>query len=121
MIRSITDSMTLSDFLSKLQSAPESIEFSDTMAVIEANYAFTETGFKNGETNNEAGTNSGSCKLFAFAELNKLSLEATLACFGAYYRSDVLEHPSATDHANIRNFMKHGWDGIEFEGKALKR
>ncbi len=111
--------MKLSDFLEKLNNTPESIAFTDTMAVIEANYNFTETAFKNGDTKNEAGQNSGSCKLFAFAEINNLSKEATLACFGDYYRKDVLENPNGTDHGNIRNFMQYAWDGIKFEKAAL--
>jgi len=111
--------MKLSDFLDKLNTTPQAIEFSDTMAVIDANYTFTETTFKNGDTTNEAGSNSGSCKIFAFAEMNQLSQEATLACFGEYYRKDVLGNPTGTDHANIRNFIQYGWDGIAFEGKAL--
>jgi len=111
--------MTISDFLDKLNSSPETINFTDTMAVIEANYTFAETAFTNGETNNEAGANSGSCKLFAFAKINHLNLEQTLSCFGDYYRKDVLENPEATDHANIRNFIKFGWDGIKFETQAL--
>jgi len=111
--------MKLSDFLDKLNTTPESVEFADTMAVIEANYTFVETAFKNGDTNNEAGSNSGSCKLFAFAQVNDLSQDATLACFGDYYRKDVLENLNGVDHANIRNFIKYGWDGIIFEGKAL--
>ena len=113
--------MNRSDFLTKLDKTPEAVEFTDTMAVIEANYTFTETAFKNGETNNEAGTNSGSCKLFAFAKLQNLSQAATLACFGDYYRKDVLDNPNGTDHGNIRNFMKHGWDGIQFEGTVLTK
>jgi HopJ type III effector protein len=32
---------------------------------------------------------------------------------------DVLENPEATNHQNIRNFMKTGWAGISFEGTAL--
>lgn len=111
--------MTLSDFLEKLNTSPQSIEFTDTMAVIDSTYTFTETLFKNGDTTNEAGANSGSCKLFAFAKINNLSQAATLACFGDYYRKDVLENPEGTDHANIRNFIEHGWDGIHFEGTAL--
>ncbi len=111
--------MKITDFLEKLNQTPESIQFSDTMEVIEANYTFTETAFTNGDTFNEAGQNSGSCKLFAFAKLNQLSKEETLACFGDYYRKDVLENPSGTDHANIRNFMKYAWEGIEFKGEAL--
>ncbi|MGV2481618.1 UNVERIFIED_CONTAM: HopJ type III effector protein, partial [Salmonella enterica subsp. enterica serovar Weltevreden] len=29
-------------------------------------------------------------------------------------------HPDATDHQNIRHFMRSGWAGIAFEGEALK-
>lgn len=89
------------------------------MAVIEANYDFTPTTFKNGKTVNEAGQNSGSCKLFAFAQLQNLSVDQTLACFGQYYRNDVLKNPEGTDHQNIRNFISYGWEGISFEGTAL--
>lgn len=111
--------MTLDAFLKKLNDQPESIDFTDTMAVIEATYDFTPVAFTNGEVKNEAGQNSGSCKLFAFAKLNRLSKEQTLACFGAYYRDDVLKHPDGTDHQNIRNFMKYGWEGVKFENMPL--
>jgi hypothetical protein len=30
-----------------------------------------------------------------------------------------LKNPAGTDHQNIRNFMKTGWNGIQFEGEAL--
>ena len=112
--------MKLKAFFNKLNNTPGEIEFTDTMAVVEANYTFSETKFTNGDTINESGENSGSCKLFAFAQMNDLSIEQTLACFGTYYRKDVLEHPDATDHQNIRNFITHGWAGITFEGQALK-
>lgn len=111
--------MNLTQFLEKLNTTPQTIGFKETMAIIESEYNFTETAFKNGDTHNEAGQNSGSCKLFAFAQLNNLSQEATLACFGDYYRKDVLENPNATDHGNIRNFMKYGWEGIQFDGTPL--
>lgn len=111
--------MTLDAFLKKLNDQPESIAFTDTMAAIEASYDFTPAAFSNGEVKNEAGQNSGSCKLFAFAKLNQLSKEQTLACFGAYYRDDVLKHPDGTDHQNIRNFMKYGWDGVKFDTMPL--
>ena len=39
--------------------------------------------------------------------------------FGSYYRDDVLGDPSGEDHANIRNFMKYGWDGVLFDSNAL--
>ncbi len=113
--------MTLDSFLQKLNTQPDSIEFTDTIAVIESMYEFTPTAFRNGELDNAAGQNNGSCKLFAFARLHGLNQQQTLACFGAYYRKDVLEHPEATDHGNIRNFMKYGWDGVVYSGQPLKR
>jgi hypothetical protein len=111
--------MTIETFLEKLKQTPESITFPETIAVIEENYNFTPTAFQNGNTHNAAGTNSGSCKLFAFAQLQKLSQDETLACFGAFYRDEVLGDPEGTNHQNIRNFMVHGWNGIQFEGEAL--
>ncbi|WP_198263061.1 HopJ type III effector protein [sulfur-oxidizing endosymbiont of Gigantopelta aegis] len=113
--------MTLNSFLQILQDAPESIEFTDTMSVIEALYDFTETAFNNGDLVNAAGENSGSCKLFAFAQLQDLSEEQTLACFGDYYRDDVLQHPEEKNHQNIRNFMQSGWSGISFSAPALQK
>jgi len=112
--------MTLNAFLQKLTTTPDTIEFTDTIALIDSMYAFTPTAFKNGELENAAGQNNGSCKLFAFATLQGLSKEQTLACFGAYYRKDVLEHPHGADHGNIRNFIKYGWDGIVYAGEALR-
>ena len=111
--------MTLTTFLATLNSAPNTIQFSDTIAVIEAHYEFTPTAFKNGSIKNEAGKNSGSCKLFSFAKLHGLNEQQTLACFGDYYRIDVLQHPEAQDHQNIRNFIQFGWSGIQFDNQAL--
>ena len=111
--------MTLEDFLQKLQTTPAAVEFTDTMAVIDGLYSHTPTAFQNGDIRNEAGQNNGSCKLFAFARLQGLDEAQTLACFGRYYRDDVLQHPQGTDHQNIRQFMQHGWKGIAHEGDAL--
>lgn len=111
--------MNLDVFLKKLNDNPESVTFDETMAAINASYEFTPASFTNGEVRNEAGQNSGSCKLFAFALLNQLSAEQALACFGAYYRDDVLKNPEGTDHQNIRNFMKTGWSGVKFEHMPL--
>jgi hypothetical protein len=111
--------MTIHFFLQKLKQIPEAITFAETIATIESNYNFTPTAFQNGNQHNAAGENSGSCKLFAFAKLQNLTPEETLACFGAYYFEDVLKTPEGTDHQNIRNFMITGWDGIQFEGTAL--
>lgn len=112
--------MRIEDFLSKLRSNPESIAFTDTIEVIDSHYNFKPVRFTNGTAVNEAGTNSGSCKLFSFTKLQGLSKEETLACFGDYYRVDVLQHPEATNHANIRNFMVTGWEGISFDAEALQ-
>ena len=106
-------------FLQRLNNAPDSIAFDDTIAVIDAHYDFTPTAFNNGATRNEAGQNNGSCKLLSFAKLHKLSQQQTLACFGDYYRKDVLGNPDGSDHQNIRNFMKTGWEAVRFEGEAL--
>jgi len=111
--------MNLNEFQQRLNTAPESIAFGDTIALIDAMYDFTPTEFKNGDLLNEAGKNNGSCKLFSFAQLQGLTPQQTLHCFGAYYRDDVLKHPEATDHQNIRNFMRTGWAGIKFSGSAL--
>lgn len=111
--------MLVNRFLDKLANSPQSIEFAETMAVIDENYQFTETAFVNGEQVNAAGQNSGSCKLFSFARLHNLDKAETLACFGAYYRDDVLKNPQASDHQNIRQFMIHGWQGVKFSGQAL--
>lgn len=111
--------MDISAYLSKVNSAPETLEFSELMDLIAANYKFTPTEFKNGDVTNLPEQNQGSCKLFSFAKLNDLTKDQTLACFGTYYRDDVLRNPQGTDHQNIRNFMVHGWDGVTIEGVAL--
>jgi len=87
--------------------------------MIDAHYTFTPTAFRNGNLQNNAGQNNGSCKIFAFGQLNELNETQVLACFGDYYREHVLKHPQADDHQNIRQFMLHGWSGIQFSGKAL--
>ena len=111
--------MQINTFLAKLNATPEQIIFADTIATIDANYEFTPTKFYNGELENAAGQNSGSCKLLSFAKLHNLSLVQTLQCFGDYYRTDVLQHLDSNDHQNIRNFIRFGWDGIRFDGVAL--
>ena len=85
---------------------------------IERYYSHQPTAFKNGDAFNEATQNQGSAKVFAFAQLNGLSEADTLQLFAEHYRA-VLAHPNADDHQNIRQFMQHGWAGINFEGEAL--
>ncbi|MFK7900871.1 MAG: HopJ type III effector protein [Cyclobacteriaceae bacterium] len=109
----------MNDFISSLTNDSKSIVFNDTMSVIEANYLFNPTAFKNGDIENKAGENSGSCKLFYFAKLNELSKQQTLNCFAEHYQN-VLDTPKGDNHQNIRNFMQYGWDGISFQGEALQ-
>jgi hypothetical protein len=113
--------MTIDQLLERIQTAPETIEFSDVIAVIDACYEFTPVSFQNGELLNQAGENSGSCRLFAFADLHKLSQQQTLDCFGRYYREDVLLYPGLDNHQNIRQFMRTGWFGIDFKSCPLRQ
>lgn len=111
--------MTLSSFLQQLKTSPQTIEFNTVMNIINENYVYTPVTFNNGQLVNAAGTNEGSCKIFAFAQLHNLSEQQTLACFGKFYRDDVLLHPNSDDHGNIRTFIKQGWQGISFTADAL--
>ncbi|MCG1037353.1 HopJ type III effector protein [Polaribacter sargassicola] len=110
--------MTIQEFKTKLKSNTSEIAFAETMQVIEDNYNFTPTAFTNGEIENKAGENSGSCKLFAFAKLENLTEDETLTCFGEHYKN-VLEDENGNSHQNIRNFMKTGFKGLSFDGEAL--
>ncbi|WP_390904125.1 HopJ type III effector protein [Shewanella phaeophyticola] len=105
-------------FLESLNQRAHELRFEDTMALIDANYDFTPSAFKNGDQLNDAGQNSGSCKVFAFGQIQQLSEQQTLQLFGQHYR-DVLATPQGSDHQNIRQFMLHGWAGILFSQLAL--
>lgn len=108
-----------SNFLTHIKQSPDTVRFSECIDYINKNYHFTNSSFTNGNQCNEAGQNNGSCKIFAFAQLQKLTQQQTLSCFGEYYRHDVLENPQAEDHQNIRQFMLNGWPGIKFDGNPL--
>jgi hypothetical protein len=109
----------LETFFRQLSTEPDSISFQQTIALIDALYDFTPTAFQNGEHSNAAGENNGSCKILAFALLHQLSEPQTLQLFGDFYRLEVLPDVKGTNHANIRNFMRTGWDGVEFHGTPL--
>ena len=115
--------MTHDNLLETLKTNPEQIEFDKVISVINDHYAYSPTCFTNGIDGdvlvNEAGSNEGSCKIFAFAQINQLSKEQTLACFGHFYREDVLKNPQGSDHGNIRRFIQYGWDGIHFDQQPL--
>jgi hypothetical protein len=114
--------MQLSSFIEKVKNNLP-VGFDETMAVISENYLYQPTEFYNGLNEdrlvNKAGTNEGSCKIFAFAQIHQFDQQQTLSLFGDYYRIDVLNNPTGTGHQNIRNFMRYGWDGIHFNGKPL--
>lgn len=112
--------MSLESLLSLVKSQPEKVEFNDVIACIEKEYTFTETAFTNGLQANDAGENNGSCKLFAFAKIHNLTQDQTLALFGTYYRDDVLKNPDGSDHHNIRQFIKFGFDKVAFNGTPLE-
>ena len=111
--------MIIQQFITKLKVSPTEINFADTMQVIEDNYNFTPTSFTNGDIKNKAGENSGSCKLFTFAKIQKMTKEEALFCFGEHYKN-VLEDENGDSHQNIRNFMKSGFEGLSFEKEALE-
>ncbi|WP_295122654.1 HopJ type III effector protein [uncultured Chitinophaga sp.] len=97
----------------------KSLTFKEVIEFIESRYEHTPTAFRNGEAYNEATQNQGSAKVFTFARLNNLSQEDTLFLFAEHYQA-VLSTPDAADHQNIRQFIANGWQGIAFEGEALK-
>ena len=109
----------ISEFISSLTERAEIVSFEESMALIDSHYDFSPSAFKNGDLLNEAGQNSGSCKILAFGQIHQLSKPQTLAMFGQHYR-DVLATPQGSDHQNIRQFMKHGWDGVLFSQLALE-
>ena len=83
---------SLSALLTQIKQQSATVEFEQVMQVIKDSYNYQPTSFTNGELVNQAGTNEGSCKIFYFAQLNELNQQQTLACFGRYYREDVLEN-----------------------------
>ena len=111
--------MTLEAFKNKLQNSPKEIDFKETIAAIESTYNFSASAFKNGDLQSSETENLGSCKVFSFALKQNFTKEETLASFAQYYFIDVLENPNATDHQNIRNFIKTGFEGLIFEKETL--
>ena len=116
--------MPLNTFINTVKSN-QKVSFDQTMAIINKHYDYTPTSFTNGlgqnSANNAAGTNEGSCKIFAFAQLNQLDQQQTLKLFGDFYHQDVLNDPKGSSHQNIRNFMQYGWEGIQFNSENTLR
>ncbi|AUT71238.1 HopJ type III effector protein [Paraburkholderia hospita] len=112
--------MKLDILLKNLTDNPTSVTLDDALAAIPGSYKSTPVAFENGGVRYQAGQNVRSCQLLAFAMLHNLTKEQTLNCYGIYYREDVLRNPTGTDHEPIRNFMKHGWDGVQFDAMPLE-
>ncbi len=116
--------MTLTQLLEQIRQQPDQLQFDQVIDVIDRYYDYQPGGFYNGlgddRQYNAPGTNVGSSKIFAFAQLQQLNPQQTLQLFGDYYRQHVLGDPDGSDHMNIRRFMRHGWAGIEFEHFPLQ-
>lgn len=104
--------------LDQIKNGNSVLNFIDVIAYIDSHYHFYPTRFNNGDMVNISNQNNGSCKIFYFAKMHDLDKEQTLQLFGRYY-TDVLNSPTGSDHQNIRNFMKYGWDDVKFDGEAL--
>jgi hypothetical protein len=94
--------------------------FADTLAFVAAHYDYQPQAFRNGELENAAGENEGSCKTLGLAKLEGLGDRQALLAFGEHYRS-VLAAPKGRDHGNIRSLMSHGLAGVTFAGPPLSR
>ena len=81
----------IDNFLNKVKQNLELITFQETIEVIDSNYSFTPTTFKNGNQLNNTGENNGSCKIFAFSKIHHLEKEETLSLFGSYYFDDMVD------------------------------
>ena len=95
-------------------------QFADSLAFIARHYHYQPQAFRNGELDNAAGQNEGSCKVLGLALLEGLSDAQALLAFGEHGRS-VLATPEGNDHGNIRNLLAHGLAGVRFEQPPLTR
>ena len=56
--------------------------FSETLAFVAAHYDYQPSAFRNGDVENAAGQNEGSCKTLGLALLEGLSKDEALRAFG---------------------------------------
>ncbi|QEY59652.1 HopJ type III effector protein [Pseudomonas sp. C27(2019)] len=110
--------MHLTEFLKAIRQ-PEH-RFADSLAFIDAHYHYTPCAFDNAGLHNPAGSNQGSCKILGLAVLEKLSTEDALLAFAEHY-AYVLATPNETEHANIRQLLKHGLESVHFSQLPLRR
>ena len=99
----------------------DDLTFEEFITHCDENYEDGLIEFKNGDLINKPNENHGSAKVLSYAALANFDQETTLKLWGQYYR-DVKANPDGNDHQNIRNFMKYGWDGVDFyNGIALTK
>ncbi|MCF5026511.1 type III effector [Pseudomonas lurida] len=94
--------------------------FADTLAFVAAGYDYQPQAFTNGDVENAAGQNEGSCKTLGLALLEGLSDQEALLAFGEHYRS-VVATPEGSDHGNIRALIANGLAGVKFSAHPLTR
>jgi len=109
---------TITTFLKRLRTTPETIQFAEVIALIDAHYNHTPTAFVNGAAMNQASENQGSAKVFSFARLHSLNETETLHCFAEHFRA-VSDYPTGDDHQNIRQFIANGWQGVQLPEMCL--
>ncbi|EED89958.1 predicted protein [Thalassiosira pseudonana CCMP1335] len=108
-------------FNANLEMSGDDLMFDEFITLCDEQYEYGLIEFKNGDVLNAPGENDGSAKVLSYAALAQFDKEMTLKLWGQYYR-DVLATPDGTDHQNIRNFMKTGWEGVDFSnGIALTK
>jgi len=95
------------------------LRFTDILAYIDTQYTYTASAFQNGSQYNAENENQGSAKVLSFARLHNLSQADTLKLFAEHYEAVQLT-PQGTDHQNIRQFMQHGWTGLQFDRQVLQ-
>ena len=94
--------------------------FANSLAFIEKHYLYQPQAFRNGDIANSAYENQGACKILGLALLEDLNTEEALLAFGEHYRH-VLATPDGSDHANIRQLLKHGLESVHFNQLPLSR
>ena len=109
--------MTQEAYLEELRSGAI-MDFDDLMALIDDNFNYTPASFTNGDLQNASDENQGSAKLFCFGAVHQLTQLEVLHCFGQHYQT-VLNNPEDDSHANIRNFISYGWEGLKFDSPVL--
>lgn len=110
--------MSISDLLTQLQQPSPLFVFNEVMDLINDQYDFSPCAFVNGDVENSADENQGSCRVFAFAQAHSLDQAETLKLFAEHYQQ-VLSDPDGDSHGNIRAFMKNGWNGVVISGQPL--